>query len=281
MDTKASFPFLSFRSPPGLLRSNDSLIYPSGVWSVGNNLFPLWRMFVPKIKKGRIAHINKIANVVGRVCYKGELSKIISELLSIFVFYISAFYHLSRRSWPREVSCSHEEEVIRQVQVFNSYSPNTVSSSRQNNVQNMTFDMRWFSDKLNKTQLAVQLNKTSCVRVVGLIHPKTKVIDKKYILKWNVVTRKKMGKLIKEVTCGKSCHLVFAAEFTGNQWGSFNSVSSVGDVAQLVEHRTGTPPTQVRLPGAARDLSPKDNFQCRLSYGVRILPVRNRTLKIP
>ena len=67
----------------------------------------------------------------------------------------------------------------------------------------MTFDMRWFSDKLNKTQLAVQLNKTSCVRVVGLIHPKTKVIDKKYILKWNVVTRKNMTKLTEETTCGE------------------------------------------------------------------------------
>ena len=28
------------------------------------------------------------------------------------------------------------------------------------------------------------------------------------------------------------------------------------DVAQLVEHRTGTPPTQVRFPSAARDFSP-------------------------
>ena len=40
-----------------------------------------------------------------------------------------------------------------------------------------------------------------------------------------------------------------------------------GDVAQLVEHRTGMSPTQVRFPGAARDFS-----QCRLSYGVRTLP---------
>ena len=45
-----------------------------------------------------------------------------------------------------------------------------------------------------------------------------------------------------------------------------------GDVAQLVEHRTGTPPTQVRFPGAAREFSPKVNFQCRLSYGVRTPP---------
>ena len=45
-----------------------------------------------------------------------------------------------------------------------------------------------------------------------------------------------------------------------------------GDVAQLVEHRTGTSLTQVRFPGAARDFSPKVNFQCRLSYGVRTFP---------
>ena len=42
-----------------------------------------------------------------------------------------------------------------------------------------------------------------------------------------------------------------------------------GDVAQLVEHRTGTPLTQVRFPGPAKDFSPRANFQCRLSYGVR------------
>ena len=46
----------------------------------------------------------------------------------------------------------------------------------------------------------------------------------------------------------------------------------VGDVAQLVEHRTGTPPTQVRFPGAARDFSPRVNSQCRLSHGVRKPP---------
>ena len=45
-----------------------------------------------------------------------------------------------------------------------------------------------------------------------------------------------------------------------------------GDVAQLAEHRIGTLPTQVRLPGAARDFSPRVNFQCRLSYGVRKPP---------
>ena len=40
----------------------------------------------------------------------------------------------------------------------------------------------------------------------------------------------------------------------------------------MVKHRTGTPPTQVRFPRAARDFSPGDNFQCRLSYGVRTTP---------
>ena len=45
-----------------------------------------------------------------------------------------------------------------------------------------------------------------------------------------------------------------------------------GDVAQFVEHRTGTPLTQVRFPGAARDFSLRVNFQCRLSYGVRTSP---------
>ena len=33
-----------------------------------------------------------------------------------------------------------------------------------------------------------------------------------------------------------------------------------GDVAQLVEHRTGTPLKQVRFPGAAREFSPGVNF---------------------
>ena len=59
------------------------------------------------------------------------------------------------------------------------------------------------------------------------------------------------------------------------------------DVAQLVEHGTWTPPTQVRFPGAARDFSPKVNFPCRLSYGVRTPPCTIAritsvpTLKIP
>ena len=42
------------------------------------------------------------------------------------------------------------------------------------------------------------------------------------------------------------------------------------DVAQSVQHRSGTMPTQVRFPGSARD------FSCRLSYGVRKSSVYNR-----
>ena len=47
-----------------------------------------------------------------------------------------------------------------------------------------------------------------------------------------------------------------------------------GDVAQLVEHRTGTPPKQIRFPGAGKGFfsSPRVNFQCQLSYGVRTPP---------
>ena len=52
------------------------------------------------------------------------------------------------------------------------------------------------------------------------------------------------------------------------KWGCFWG----RDVAQLIEHRTGTPPMQVRLFGTARDFSPSVNFQCRLSWGVRRPP---------
>ena len=48
--------------------------------------------------------------------------------------------------------------------------------------------------------------------------------------------------------------------------------SVFGNVAQLLKRRTGTLLTQVRFPSAARDFSPKVNFQCRLSYGVRTPP---------
>ena len=45
-----------------------------------------------------------------------------------------------------------------------------------------------------------------------------------------------------------------------------------GDVAQLVEHRTCTQPTQVRFPGAARGFTPRVSFKSRFSYGVRTSP---------
>ena len=41
-----------------------------------------------------------------------------------------------------------------------------------------------------------------------------------------------------------------------------------GDVAQFVERQTGTLLRLVGFPGAARDFSPRVNFQCRLSYYV-------------
>ena len=50
----------------------------------------------------------------------------------------------------------------------------------------------------------------------------------------------------------------------------------VGNVAWLVERRTGTPLRQIRFPGAARDFSPKVKFQCRLSYVCPYTPVCNR-----
>ena len=59
-------------------------------------------------------------------------------------------------------------------------------------------------------------------------------------------------------------------------WSSSEGTQSGGraetdgwDVAQLVEHRTVTPLTQVRFPGAARDFLQGVNFQCRHSFGVR------------
>ena len=62
-------------------------------------------------------------------------------------------------------------------------------------------------------------------------------------------------------------------------------------MAQLVERSTEKPGaklTRVRVPGAARDFSPRVNFQCRLSHGVRTAPcvqshesTSAHTLKIP
>ena len=62
-------------------------------------------------------------------------------------------------------------------------------------------------------------------------------------------------------------------------WGPLFVINKLGagDVAQLLERRTGTPLRQVGFPGAARDFSPRVNFQGKLSYGVRAAPVRNRS----
>ena len=55
-----------------------------------------------------------------------------------------------------------------------------------------------------------------------------------------------------------------------------------GDVAQLVEHRTGTLLTQVRFPGAVRDFSLRVNFRCRLlGYGVCTFPCAIAYVKDP
>ena len=51
-----------------------------------------------------------------------------------------------------------------------------------------------------------------------------------------------------------------------------------GDVAQLVEHPTITPLTQVQFPSAARDFSPRVNVQCRLSYGVHTALMYNHMI---
>ena len=48
----------------------------------------------------------------------------------------------------------------------------------------------------------------------------------------------------------------------------------------MVEHRTRTPPTQVRFPGAAKDFFPRVNFRCRLSYGVRTPPCASACIYI-
>ena len=39
-----------------------------------------------------------------------------------------------------------------------------------------------------------------------------------------------------------------------------------------LEHRTVTPLTQVRFPGAAREFLPRVHFHCRLPFGVRTPP---------
>ena len=62
-----------------------------------------------------------------------------------------------------------------------------------------------------------------------------------------------------------------------------------GDMAELIEHRTKarqalhrtvTPLTQVRFPGAAMVFLPRVNFQCRLSFGVRTRPCATTCIHI-
>ena len=48
--------------------------------------------------------------------------------------------------------------------------------------------------------------------------------------------------------------------YVSSDIAAISQVCFGGDVAQLVERRTGTPPTQVRFPGAARDFSPRLNI---------------------
>ena len=66
--------------------------------------------------------------------------------------------------------------------------------------------------------------------------------------------------------------------------------SNSAGIAQSIEHPTEKPGailTRVRIPGAARDFSPRANFQCKLSYGVSTAHECNRihqhtrTFKIP
>ena len=57
------------------------------------------------------------------------------------------------------------------------------------------------------------------------------------------------------------------------------NLSLRGGIAQLVERtaeKSGAILARVRVPGAAKDFSPRVNFQCRLFYGVRTAPVCNR-----
>ena len=56
----------------------------------------------------------------------------------------------------------------------------------------------------------------------------------------------------------------------------FSSVQSDGDVAQLVEHRIGSPLTQVRFPGTARDFSLKSQLSVQTLLRCPYTPVCNR-----
>ena len=75
-----------------------------------------------------------------------------------------------------------------------------------------------------------------------------------------------MGNVLKRISAVRQCAWLMTVLFQ-IQWSKWG-----WDVAQLVEHQTVTPLTQVRLPDAARDFSPGVNFQRRLSCGVHTPP---------
>ena len=73
------------------------------------------------------------------------------------------------------------------------------------------------------------------------------------------------GSFACSIYCQELCLFKLCFQFHSLHYYEWN-------VAQLVQHQTGMPLTQVRFPCALRDCSPRVNFQCRLSYGVRTPP---------
>ena len=78
-----------------------------------------------------------------------------------------------------------------------------------------------------------------------------------------------------------------AIAYQSSLFNTANTQQRGGDVAQLVEHRTSTPLTQVQFPSVARDFSPKANFS-EDSLTVSVHPhvqshafTSVRTLKVP
>ena len=71
----------------------------------------------------------------------------------------------------------------------------------------------------------------------------------------------------------RSCTAELFTTFSPAMCLDMDAAMQGGDVAQLVEQRSGTLPTLVRFPGAARlFFSRRVDFQCRLFYGVRTPP---------
>ena len=73
--------------------------------------------------------------------------------------------------------------------------------------------------------------------------------------------------------CYRKPHHVISASYTMEI--SERKKNQDGVIAQLVDHRTVTPLTQVRFPGAARDFLPRVNSLCRL-FRCPYTPVCNR-----